>query len=87
MLDISNHSVADKLKKYKLYSIETLSSKRTGRVLARWIGSIGLLMLVILFLPWQQNITGYGKMTALDPGERPQGRHRDVRVRRPVAVA
>ncbi len=72
MLDISNHSVADKLKKYKLYSIETLSSKRTGRVLARWIGSIALLMLVILFLPWQQNITGYGKMTALDPGERPQ---------------
>lgn len=72
MLDISNHSVADKLKKYKLYSIETLSSKRTGRVLARWIGAIGLLFFVILFLPWQQNITGYGKMTALSPAERPQ---------------
>lgn len=34
--------------------------------------SLILLFLVILFLPWQQNVHGNGLLTALDPSERPQ---------------
>jgi len=34
--------------------------------------AFGIILLVILFLPWTQNITGYGKVTTLMPGQRPQ---------------
>ena len=33
---------------------------------------LGALFLIILFLPWQQNIRGRGELTALDPSHRPQ---------------
>lgn len=33
---------------------------------------MGILLLIILFLPWQQNIRGRGLVTALDPSHRPQ---------------
>ncbi len=34
--------------------------------------AIGLLFIIILFLPWQQNIHGIGQVTALSPKNRPQ---------------
>lgn len=34
--------------------------------------SLLLLFLVILFLPWQQNVSGTGLLTALSPADRPQ---------------
>jgi acetyl/propionyl-CoA carboxylase alpha subunit len=33
---------------------------------------MGILFLIVLFLPWQQNIRGNGKVTALAPANRPQ---------------
>ena len=33
---------------------------------------IGAIFLIVLFLPWQQNIRGKGKVTALSPSNRPQ---------------
>jgi multidrug resistance efflux pump len=33
---------------------------------------LGLIMVLILFLPWQQNIRGSGSVTALNPANRPQ---------------
>jgi multidrug efflux pump subunit AcrA (membrane-fusion protein) len=33
---------------------------------------IGILLLVLLFIPWTQNIRSYGKVTALKPQQRPQ---------------
>jgi len=43
-----------------------------GKILARWLMGIGVLFLIILFLPWQQNIHGTGQVTALSPSNRPQ---------------
>ena len=39
---------------------------------ARWLAVLFVLTIVVLFLPWQQNIRGSGKLTALNPINRPQ---------------
>lgn len=39
---------------------------------ARWLAVLFVLTMVVLFLPWQQNIRGSGKLTALNPINRPQ---------------
>ena len=43
-----------------------------GKILARWLLGMGIFFLIILFLPWQQNIHGTGQVTALSPSNRPQ---------------
>lgn len=56
----------------RLYSLRSLDTPQAGKILARWLLGIGVLFLIVLFLPWQQNIRGSGKVTALDPSNRPQ---------------
>jgi multidrug resistance efflux pump len=56
----------------KLYSMESLHTPRAGKLLAWFILGIGFLFFIVLFLPWQQNIHGKGKVTALSPSNRPQ---------------
>ena len=56
----------------KLYSMESLHTPRAGKLLAWCILGIGVLFFIVLFLPWQQNIHGKGKVTALSPSNRPQ---------------
>lgn len=65
-----------------------------GKILARWLLGIGILFLLILFLPWQQNIHGTGQVTALSPSNRPQtiqtiiaGRIQDWKIREGQFVA
>ncbi len=60
------------LDKYSLHALSTLSTSKTGRRFARWMQGIMLLLFIIMFLPWQQNISGTGIVTALSPGDRPQ---------------
>ncbi len=61
--EISNH---------QLYTLKTLKTPSAGRRLARILMGIGAIFFIMLFLPWQQNIRGTGKMTAFTPGNRPQ---------------
>ena len=72
MLNISSESVKDKLPQEKLYSLRSLETPLAGKLLARWLVGMLLLFFLILFLPWQQNIRGKGKVTALSPSNRPQ---------------
>ena len=39
---------------------------------ARILGGLALLLVVVLFLPWQQNVQGKGVVTSLRPQDRPQ---------------
>lgn len=56
----------------KLYALRALKTPHAGKILAKWLlGIIGVFM-IILFLPWQQNIRGMGTVTALNPMNRPQ---------------
>ncbi|MEM6842370.1 MAG: biotin/lipoyl-binding protein [Bacteroidota bacterium] len=56
----------------QLESMNVLQSPRAGRVLAKWLGGIGIFLFLVLFLPWQQNINATGEVTALSPENRPQ---------------
>ncbi|MFM7857580.1 MAG: HlyD family secretion protein [Flammeovirgaceae bacterium] len=72
MLNISKNSVEKKMPQEKLYALRSLDTPLAGKILARWLMAISVLFLVTLFLPWQQNIRGAGKVTALSPSNRPQ---------------
>jgi multidrug efflux pump subunit AcrA (membrane-fusion protein) len=72
MLDPTNTILQDEPTTYGLESMDVLQSPRAGRVLARWVGGIGIFLFLVLFLPWQQNISATGEVTALSPENRPQ---------------
>lgn len=72
MLNLSPNSVQKKMPQEKLYSLRSLDTPLAGKILARWLMIIFALFFIILFLPWQQNIRGSGKVTALSPSNRPQ---------------
>ncbi len=62
----------DKLAETQLYSLRTLKTPGIGRTVAKVLLVIVAIFILFLFLPWQQNIRGKGKLTALNPGNRPQ---------------
>jgi multidrug resistance efflux pump len=72
MLKISSTSVEKMMQQDRLYSLRSLDTPMAGKILARWLIGIAALFLIVLLLPWQQNIRGKGKVTALSPGNRPQ---------------
>ena len=72
MLKISEHSIEQQIGYENLYSLRSLRTPRGGKLLAWFLLGFLLLFLIILFLPWQQNIRGQGNVTALSPMNRPQ---------------
>lgn len=75
MLNITNNSINDTVRKIPLPSLEKLEKRRSGLTLQRLLGIMSLLLLVIAFLPWTQNIRARGNVTALRPEQRPQTIH------------
>ena len=55
-----------------LYSAKLLRSPTSHRTFFKWVAGLLLLAFLSLFLPWQQNVTGDGSVTALRPQDRPQ---------------
>ena len=72
MLKLSYHGIDKLIKEDNLYSLRALKTPSAGFILARWLMAIGIVLIIFLFLPWQQNIRGTGKVTALSPAHRPQ---------------
>lgn len=72
MLNLSKNSISKIIPQDKLYSLRALKSPQSGKILAGWLTGIGVIFFIILFLPWQQNIRGGGKVTAFNPVNRPQ---------------
>lgn len=73
MLNISKNRINELVSKdFEMLSLQTLSTPRTGIILTRWLLAIVIVMFIVLFLPWQQNITGKGVVSALTPQDRPQ---------------
>ena len=62
----------DKIVETQLYSLRTLKTPEIGRTVAKVLIAIVAIFIIFLFLPWQQNIRGNGKLTALNPKNRPQ---------------
>lgn len=72
MLNFSRQRIDKMISQDKLYSLRALKTPHAGRILAKWLLGIIGIFVVILFVPWQQNIRGAGKVTALNPMNRPQ---------------
>lgn len=72
MLNFSRQRIDKIIDQEKLYSLRAIKSPRSSKILARWLMGIGLIFLIILFVPWQQNVRGIGSVTAFNPENRPQ---------------
>lgn len=75
MLNITNNRI-DKwvdLKKYK--SSRVFADNKSYKNIKRTIWFLVILLLVLLFLPWTQNVSGSGSVTTLKPNQRPQTIH------------
>ncbi len=72
MLNISDRNISSKINtdQYPVFALLEKKSKRNTFVLVLYV-LLGFLILV-LFLPWTQNIQSNGFVTALKPGQRPQ---------------
>ena len=72
MLNISNNQLHK--------SVDISGSKSGQRVFHshyykyfnRFLGAFAIIGIIILFLPWTQNISGRGSVTSLTPEQRPQ---------------
>ncbi|GAL85550.1 hypothetical protein MYP_2779 [Sporocytophaga myxococcoides] len=72
-MSLSDHFIEEHKHEFKkLYSIELAKTPNLAHKLAWWSGGIFLLVIIATFLPWTQNIHSYGKLTSLNPGDRPQ---------------
>jgi len=72
MLNISNNSILDKLKTDQIKSFHRNNLPKANRMFAIWLIALLLIIVVIFFLPWTQNIQMKGKVTTLLPEQRPQ---------------
>lgn len=71
MLNISkNKSRLQNLEKFS--TVKNLANRPHYKILNKIIAAISMLVLIAVFLPWTQNISGAGFVTTLKPGQRPQ---------------
>ena len=72
MLRLSQHSINEQVAYTSLYTLRSLRTPSGAKTFARWVCGFFILTVIVLFLPWQQNIRGSGILTALNPINRPQ---------------
>ncbi|HEX8577119.1 MAG TPA: HlyD family efflux transporter periplasmic adaptor subunit [Flavobacterium sp.] len=75
MLNLSekNKAVIKTIQQYE--TVKNLENRPHYKILNRIIFAVSVLALIILFLPWTQNISGTGAVTTLKPDQRPQTIH------------
>ena len=56
----------------KLRSYDILTSRHRKQPVLKVMYVLGFLLIILMFIPWTQNIRSYGKVTALKPQQRPQ---------------
>lgn len=72
MLNISHNQLNKKVSLDSFLSGQRVSGTRHYKYINRFLVTFSLIMLIVLFLPWTQTITGYGQVTTLKPDQRPQ---------------
>ena len=72
MLNISaqNSQFSKKLGQYQ--TIKNLDNRPHYKILNKIIAIVSVFGVIVLFLPWTQNISGLGSVTTLKPNQRPQ---------------
>ncbi|MEM7186453.1 MAG: biotin/lipoyl-binding protein [Bacteroidota bacterium] len=72
MLNISHNQLNKKVKLDGYKSHGKAFKERHFKVFNRFLVAFAILAVIILFLPWTQNVTGNGFVTTLTPDQRPQ---------------
>lgn len=72
MLNISPNSVQHRMNKKDYQSFQNIELPTANRMFTYWLNGTFLVLFLMLFLPWTQNIQSEGKVTTMNPGERPQ---------------
>ena len=62
----------------KLYSMGLVRTPDLAKKLAMWSSSLFIILILATFLPWTQNISSKGKLTSLNPEDRPQAVHSTI---------
>ena len=75
MLNISNIRVSQNIDRDKFSTLSEVENKRSGKVIIRLLTFIFTITLIMLFIPWTQNIRSHGYVTTLKPDQRPQTIH------------
>lgn len=76
MLNISENNVQVDYSKYKSFGKTEFA--RAHVMFKRWMLTVGIIGLIVLFLPWTQNIRAKGKITTISPDNRPQTIHATI---------
>ncbi|WP_298534618.1 HlyD family secretion protein [uncultured Algibacter sp.] len=72
MLNISHNQLNKRIDLSKFKSGQNLMEKVYYKYFNRFLLAAAIILFIVLFLPWTQNITGQGVVTTLKPNQRPQ---------------
>ncbi len=72
MLNISKNSINPQVATQRFRSFQETHLSGAHRIFQRWLLALLIVVILILFLPWTQNVQADGKVTTLRPSERPQ---------------
>lgn len=72
MLNITNNKLHEKIDLLQFDSGKKVFNERNQKYFNRFLIAFGIIILIILFLPWTQTVAGKGYVTTLTPDQRPQ---------------
>ncbi len=72
MLNISKNSIADRVEESNFKTLVKVESRSSRKTFIRFLYAISIVSIILLFLPWTQNIRTSGSVTTLKPDQRPQ---------------
>lgn len=75
MLNISENRILAKQFNNKYSTLNKVENKTAKKGLRRTIIGVVILMVIVLFLPWTQNIRSNGSVTSFSPNQKPQTIH------------
>lgn len=72
MLNISSNPVHKKVSLSKYSAFDIAFTSKHNKLFNRFLAAFAIVLMIILFLPWTQNVSGQGYVTTLTPDQRPQ---------------
>ena len=75
MLNISPKRINQYVDRSLFGSLDQVERRKSGRVIVRLILTTFIVALIVMFVPWTQNIRSRGNITTLRPDQRPQTIH------------
>lgn len=75
MLNISDNRVSDRIDRSRFDALNKVECRDSGRAWLKSMTVLGLIFLIMMFIPWTQNIRSKGQVTTVRPDQRPQTIH------------